>query len=120
MAPLTMTKPGETASIKKAGADEEIGKVFETLDFTPDAKALVVSETGGNMIVNIRESRIAIRAVQLLDATYSIEATSASVSLPAFGCSRNERRRLRAPRNSTFSKLNWSGREMAAKIMVCL
>ena len=33
------------------------------------------------------------------------------VKLPAFGCSQNERRRLRALRDSTFSKLNWSGSE---------
>jgi len=40
----------------------------------------------------------------------SINVTSALlVKLPAFGGSRNERRRLRAPRLSTFSKLNWSG-----------
>jgi len=58
--PLTMSKPGEVSTIKKVGGKEEIRRFLESLGFVVGSTVSVVSENGGNMIVNIKESRVAI------------------------------------------------------------
>lgn len=58
--PLTFAKEGEANSIKKVGGKEETRKFLENLGFVVGAAVTVISATGGNMIVNIKDSRIAI------------------------------------------------------------
>ena len=58
--PLTMVKTGEENTIKKVGGKEETRKFLEKLGFVTGAAVTVVSEIGGNMIVNIKDSRVAI------------------------------------------------------------
>lgn len=58
--PLTMVKQGEASVIKKVGGKEETRRFLENLGFVAGGIVTVVSETGGNMIVNIRDSRVAI------------------------------------------------------------
>ncbi len=58
--PLTMSKPGEVNTIKKVGGKEEIRRFLESLGFVVGSAVSVVSENGGNMIVNIKDSRVAI------------------------------------------------------------
>ncbi len=58
--PLTMAKNGENNIIKKVGGREETRKFLEKLGFVVGSAVMVVSETGGNVIVNIKDSRIAI------------------------------------------------------------
>lgn len=58
--PLTFAKEGEPNSIKKVGGKEETRKFLENLGFVTGAAVTVVSTAGGNMIVNIKNSRIAI------------------------------------------------------------
>lgn len=58
--PLTFAKEGETNSIKKVGGKEETRKFLEKLGFVAGAAVTVVSAAGGNVIVNIKDSRIAI------------------------------------------------------------
>ena len=58
--PLTFAKAGEPASIKKVGGKEETRQLLEKLGFVTGAAVTVVSATGGNLIVNIKDSRIAI------------------------------------------------------------
>ena len=58
--PLTMSKPGELNTIKKVGGKEEIRRFLESLGFVVGSTVSVVSENGGNMIVNIKDSRVAI------------------------------------------------------------
>jgi len=60
MMPLTMAKPGENASVKRIGGQEKIRNFLETLGFVPGAHVSVVTEINGNVIVNIKESRVAI------------------------------------------------------------
>ena len=60
MMPLTMSRPGEKASIKKIGGKEETRKFLKTLGFVPGAHVSVITEISGNVIVNIKESRVAI------------------------------------------------------------
>lgn len=58
--PLTMMKPGELMSIKKIGGKEETRKFLEKLGFVIGGDVSVVSEVAGNLIVNVKESRVAI------------------------------------------------------------
>lgn len=60
MMPLTMAKTGESNIIKKVGGKEETRKFLENLGFVVGGAVTVISEVGGNVIVNIKDSRIAI------------------------------------------------------------
>ncbi len=58
--PLSMAKTGEVSIIKKIGGSEQTRRFLENLGFSAGGFVTVVSENGGNMIVNVKESRIAI------------------------------------------------------------
>ena len=60
MMPLTMAKAGEQNSIKKVGGKAETKQHLENLGFVAGAYVTVISQISGNVIVNIKESRIAI------------------------------------------------------------
>ena len=60
MMPLTMVKTGEENTIKKVGGKEETRRFLENLGFVTGGVVTVVSEIGGNMIVNVKDSRVAI------------------------------------------------------------
>ena len=60
MMPLTMVKAGEPNQIKKVGGKEETKRFLENLGFVAGGTVTVVSEIGGNMIVNVKASRVAI------------------------------------------------------------
>ena len=60
MMPLSMVKEGEPNIIKKVGGKEETRKFLENLGFVTGGTVTVISQTGGNMIVNVKDSRIAI------------------------------------------------------------
>lgn len=58
--PLSMVKTGESNVIRKVGGKEETKRFLENLGFVTGEIVTVVSEIGGNMIINVKESRIAI------------------------------------------------------------
>lgn len=58
--PLSMVRAGEPNIIRKVGGREETRRFLENLGFVTGGTVTVVSETGGNMIVNIKDSRVAI------------------------------------------------------------
>lgn len=58
--PLTMAKTGEVNVIKRVGGREETRRFLESLGFVAGGNVMVVSEIGGSMIVNVKESRVAI------------------------------------------------------------
>ena len=60
MMPLSMVSAGEENTIQRIGGKEETRKFLETLGFVVGGKVTVVSQTEGNLIVNIKESRVAI------------------------------------------------------------
>ena len=60
MLPLTMASQGEPVTIKKIGGKQETKKFLETLGFVVGGTITVVSEINGNMIVKVRDSRVAI------------------------------------------------------------
>lgn len=58
--PLTMAKAGEINVIKRVGGKEETRKFLESLGFLTGSSVTVISEISGNVIVNIKDSRVAI------------------------------------------------------------
>lgn len=60
MMPLTMVRAGEPNVIRKIGGKEETRRFLENLGFVTGGVVTVVSEIDGNMIVNVKDSRVAI------------------------------------------------------------
>ena len=60
MMPLSMAKEGEPVVIKKVGGKDETRQFLENLGFVAGGTVTVVSEINGNLIVNVKESRVAI------------------------------------------------------------
>ena len=60
MMPLILAAAGETNTIRKVSGNPEVKKHLEDLGFVVGGEVTVVSAIGGNLIVNVKESRIAI------------------------------------------------------------
>ena len=60
MIPLILADPGEEAIIKKVGGNPEMKKHLEDMGFTAGGSVTVMNTIGGNLIVKIKESRVAI------------------------------------------------------------
>ena len=58
--PLTMAKPGETVVIRKITGKDEVRQHLAELGFVVGAQVKVVSEMGGNLILSVKDSRIAL------------------------------------------------------------
>lgn len=58
--PLALAKVGEPNEIRRVGGKEETRLFLEKLGFVTGAVVTVISQTGGNLIVNVKESRVAI------------------------------------------------------------
>ncbi len=58
--PLSMVKEGETCTVQHVGGKAETRKFLESLGFVEGTVVTVVSHSMGNVIVNVRESRVAI------------------------------------------------------------
>ena len=58
--PLTTLNIGETGKIKRIGGNEETRRFLNNLGFVVGTEVSVVSAIGGNVIVNIKDSRVAI------------------------------------------------------------
>ena len=60
MMPLTMSKVGAQNTIKRIGGREETKKFQVNLGFVTGGVVTVVSEISGNMILNVKDSRVAL------------------------------------------------------------
>ena len=60
MMPLTLAEVGEENIIKKIGGRQEVRAHLENLGFVVGGAVKVINTLGGNVIVNVKESRIAI------------------------------------------------------------
>ena len=58
--PLTMAREGEVTSIKRGGGKEEVRRHLENMGFVPGTDVTVVTVNNGNVIVNVKEARVAI------------------------------------------------------------
>ena len=60
MMPLTLAEVGEVNIIRKIGCRPEVRTHLENLGFVAGGTVTVVSKINGNMIVNIKDSRVAL------------------------------------------------------------
>lgn len=60
MMPLTLAGVGDENIIKKIGGNPEVKKHLENLGFVAGGNVTVISRLGGNVIVNVKETRVAI------------------------------------------------------------
>lgn len=60
MMPLTFTNVGETAVIKKVRGNDEVRRFLGSLGFVEGGEIEIISENMGNLIVNVKGSRVAI------------------------------------------------------------
>lgn len=60
MMPLSMTKQGETVTIRKITGRDEVRQHLAELGFVVDGSVTVVSEIAGNLILQVKDSRVAL------------------------------------------------------------
>ena len=60
MVPLAVSRPGETCVIQRIGGNDKTRRFLESLGFVAGSQIAVVTETGGNLIVSVKDSRLAI------------------------------------------------------------
>ncbi len=60
MMPLTLLRNGETGEIKRIGGQDEVKKFLESLGFVAGEQVKIVSGNGGNIIVQVKDSRVAV------------------------------------------------------------
>lgn len=60
MMPLTLANIGEENTIRKIGGSPEVKKHLENLGFVAGGNVTVVTTMAGNVIVNVKEARVAI------------------------------------------------------------
>ncbi len=60
MMPLSLADTGEKNIIRKIGGSPEVKKHLENLGFVVGGDVTVINRLGGNVIVNVKEARIAI------------------------------------------------------------
>ena len=60
MMPLTLAEVGEENIIRKIGGKQEVKAHLENLGFIVGGAVTVVSAIGGNVIVNVKDSRVAV------------------------------------------------------------
>lgn len=58
--PLTLLQTGNTACIRKITGKTDTKRFLNSLGFVEGEQVTIVSELGGNMILNIKDSRIAL------------------------------------------------------------
>jgi ferrous iron transport protein A len=60
--PLNLLGNGESGTVRKVGGNPDTKRFLENLGFVNDAEVTVLSKFGGNVIVNVKGSRIAINS----------------------------------------------------------
>lgn len=60
MMPLTMANAGETVTIRKITGKDEVRQHLAELGFVVDSGITVVTQLGGNLIVQVKDSRVAL------------------------------------------------------------
>ena len=62
MMPITMAGIGEKCKIQNLGGHEETRRFLANLGFVNEAEVSIVSAIGGNVIVNIKDARVAVNS----------------------------------------------------------
>ena len=63
MMPLTLANIGEENMIRKIGGNPEVRAHLENLGFVSGGSVTVITTMGGNLIVNVKNSRVAIKNI---------------------------------------------------------
>lgn len=58
--PLTLLGNGETGEIRRIGGQDEVKRFLENLGFVTGEQVKIVSANGGNIIVQVKDSRVAV------------------------------------------------------------
>ena len=58
--PLSMANPGDTVSVKQINGRDDTRHFLESLGFVVGSNVTVVSEISGNMIINVKDTRVAV------------------------------------------------------------
>ena len=58
--PLTMAQSGTVNTVKKITGKDEVRRFLASLGFVEGGSVTVVSELGGNLIVNVKDARVAL------------------------------------------------------------
>lgn len=58
--PVTFLRPGETGTIKRVGGATDTKRFLANLGFVDGSELRVISVLNGNLIVNIKDSRVAL------------------------------------------------------------
>ncbi len=58
--PLTMAKPGETVIIRRITGRDDVRQHLAELGFVVDQAVTVISDLGGNLILQVKDSRVAL------------------------------------------------------------
>ena len=60
MLPLSLADPGEEVVVRRVGGSPDVKKHLEDLGFTAGSTVTVITSLNGNVIVKVRESRVAV------------------------------------------------------------
>lgn len=60
MMPLTLAKRGEINEIKKITGKDEVRRHLASMGFVVGEKVMVIAELSGNVILNVKDSRVAL------------------------------------------------------------
>ena len=60
MMPLTMARAGDTVTIRKVTGRDELRQHLAELGFVVDTQVTVISELAGNLILQVKDSRVAL------------------------------------------------------------
>jgi ferrous iron transport protein A len=58
--PLTLAPAGLESTVKKIKGKDEIRRHLESLGFVEGGNVTVISQSGGNLIVNVKDARVAV------------------------------------------------------------
>ena len=58
--PLSMAVPGAETTVRKISGRDETRRFLASLGFVEDGSVTVISELGGNLIVNVKNTRVAL------------------------------------------------------------
>ena len=60
MMPLTLADVGKEQIIHRVGGNDEVRRHLENLGFVPGTMVKIISKVGENVIVNVKDTRVAI------------------------------------------------------------
>ena len=58
--PLTLAQAGQINAVKRIGGKEEVRRCLNSLGFIEGSEVMLISQNQGNVIVKVKESRVAI------------------------------------------------------------